>query len=456
LSGSLVDVAYLAAAVLFVLALKALSHPRVAVRGNALGAAGMLLAVSVTLFDRRIVRFDLIAAGLGVGAVVGAALAVWIRMTAMPQLVALFNGFGGGASALVAGSVLVAAASAGEQVSASVLSGLVGASTLSGSLVAVVKLAGVLPDFGVSATAQRGLVALFALSSIASGGLVLSDPGNVLGYAVLLAASSILGIVLVTPIGGADMPVVVAFLNALSGLAAAATGFVLMNQALIISGSLVGASGLILTRIMCRAMNRTLVGVLLSGGWAPTVGGAASAGGRDRPVKSTSAEEVALVLEGARRVVLVPGYGMAVAQAQHAVAALSKKLEEREVSVDFAVHPVAGRMPGHMNVLLAEADVPYEKLKDLEAANLDFPRTDVALVIGANDVVNPAARTDRASPLYGMPILDVDRARTVVVLKRSLKPGFAGVDNPLFVADNTVMLFGDARETVVALTHALG
>jgi NAD(P) transhydrogenase subunit beta len=447
-----VDLAYLTSAVLFVLALKGLSHPRRAVKGNALGSIGMLLAVAVTLLDQRIVRLDLIVAGIAVGGLLGAVLAWKVRMTGMPQLVALFNGLGGGASALVAGSALTSSPPAAELVVASVASGFVGGATFSGSLVAMGKLQGWLADFRVPPLVQRAVVILFATLSVGGGALVFQTPRSAAAYGILLLLSLLLGIALVTPIGGGDMPVVIAFLNALSGLAASATGFVLMNQALIVSGSLVGASGLILTGIMCRAMNRTLPGVLFS----PPPRGSAAERGSDKPVKSASAEEVAMILEAAQRVVIVPGYGMAVAQAQHAVAALAKKLEGRGARVDFAVHPVAGRMPGHMNVLLAEADVPYEQLKDLESINPDFPGTDVALVVGANDVVNPAARTDRESPLFGMPILDVDKATTVVVLKRSMRPGFAGVGNDLFVADNTVMLFGDAKDAVLALTEALG
>jgi NAD(P) transhydrogenase subunit beta len=452
--AGLVDLAYLATAVLFVLALKGLSHPRRAVRGNALGSLGMFLAVSVTLFDARIVRLDLILAGVGAGTVLGALLAWRVRMTGMPQLVALFNGLGGGASALVAGSAMLSSPPANEIAAASVASGLVGAVTFSGSVVAMAKLQEWLSDWSVSVYLQRGLVLFFAALAAGAGVAVFSSPRGVLAYALLVLLSLLLGIALVTPIGGADMPVVIAFLNALSGLAAAATGFVLMNQALIVSGSLVGASGLILTAIMCRAMNRTLANVLFSP--PPRGSGRAQAFGSDGPVKSASPEEVAMILEAARRVVIVPGYGMAVAQAQHAVAALAQKLTGGGKNVDFAVHPVAGRMPGHMNVLLAEADVPYERLKDLDAINPDFAATDVALVVGANDVVNPAARTDRESPIFGMPILDVDKATTVIVLKRSMRPGFAGIENELFVAGNTVMLFGDARDSVLALTEALG
>jgi proton-translocating NAD(P)+ transhydrogenase subunit beta len=455
-SRALVDVAYLVAAVLFVVALKGLSHPRKAVRGNGLGALGMAIAVVATLVDQRIVRFDLILAGILVGGAVGLLLASQIRMTAMPELVALFNGLGGGASALVAGSALVASPpSALELATATVVSGFVGTVTFSGSLMAMAKLWGVVGDRRFGPVLDKLPVVVFGLGAVVLGFLVVAGKSATLYFGWLVVASTLLGIFLVAPIGGADMPVVISFLNACSGLAAAATGFVLMNQALIVSGSLVGASGLILTRIMCRAMNRGLGSVLFSPVGERGPGGEGGYAGSERPVKSASAEEVAMVLEAARRVVIVPGYGMAVAQAQRAVSDLARKLERRGLKVEFAIHPVAGRMPGHMNVLLAEADVPYDHLKDIDAINPELADCDVALVIGANDVVNPSARTDRGSPLYGMPILDVDRASTVVVLKRSLRAGFAGVDNPLFTAPNTVMLFGDAKQTVLALIDAL-
>ncbi len=456
MSPALVDVAYLAAAVLFVVALKGLSHPRNAVRGNGLGALGMAIAVVATLVDQRIVRFDLILAGILVGGAVGLLLASRIRMTAMPELVALFNGLGGGASALVAGSALVASPpSALELASATVVSGFVGTVTFSGSLMAMAKLWGVVGDRRFGPVLDKLPVVVFGLVAVVLGVLVVAGKSATLYFGWLVITSTLLGIFLVAPIGGADMPVVISFLNACSGLAAAATGFVLMNQALIVSGSLVGASGLILTRIMCRAMNRGLGSVLFSPVGERGPGREGGYAGSERPVKSASAEEVAMVLEAARRVVIVPGYGMAVAQAQRAVSDLARKLERRGLKVEFAIHPVAGRMPGHMNVLLAEADVPYDQLKDIDAINPELADCDVALVIGANDVVNPSARTDRGSPLYGMPILDVDRASTVVVLKRSLRAGFAGVDNPLFTAPNTVMLFGDAKQTVLALIDAL-
>jgi NAD(P) transhydrogenase subunit beta len=453
----LINLGYLVAAALFIFGLKGLTHPRTAVRGNLLGATGMLLAVVLTLLDKNIVSFQWIVVGVIVGSVVGVFLALRIQMTAMPQLVALFNGFGGGASALVAGAALIEAALAATAPStqltvSTAASGLIGAVTFWGSLVAFGKLQGILSSKPVIFPFHQGINALLLLVSLGLGAWVVISPQATWIYWLLILSSSVFGVLMVMPIGGADMPVVISLLNSFSGLAAAATGFVLMNNVLIISGSLVGASGLILTNIMCRAMNRSLGSVLFGGV------GAAVAEGEDiyaGKVKSTSPEEVAMILEGARRVVIVPGYGMAVAQAQYAVRDLYNLLESRGVEVEFGIHPVAGRMPGHMNVLLAEVNIPYDKLKTMEEINPTFEQTDVAIVIGANDVVNPLAREADSGPLAGMPILDVDKARTVVVIKRSLSPGFAGVPNPLFAADNTLMLFGDAKKMVTEIINAL-
>ena len=458
----LIDLTYLLASILFILGIRGLTHPRTAVRGNLLGAAGMFLAVAATLADREVLGADAlslghIAAGVVLGAAVGAALALRIQMTAMPQMVALLNAFGGGASALIAGAVLSTGGDPTAQTAvATVASGIIGSVTFFGSLVAFDKLQGLLlPDRPVHFPAQQALNVLLGLTALALGALVVRDPGELAGYALLVAVGSVLGVLLTIPIGGADMPVAIALLNSYSGLAAASTGFVLENDILIITGSLVGASGLILTRIMCKAMNRSLMNVLL-GAIGPDSGGAASAddvyAGR---IKSASPEEVAMLFDGARRVVVVPGYGMAVAQAQHQVRDLANLLESRGTEVEFAIHPVAGRMPGHMNVLLAEADVAYDKLREMDAVNPSFEQTDVTLVIGANDIVNPDARTDPSSPIAGMPILDVDRSRTVVVVKRSLSPGFAGVPNPLFAADNTLMLFADGKQAVLDLISAV-
>ncbi len=464
LTQALVNLAYVIAASLFILGLKGLSHPRTAVRGNLLGATGMLIAVVVTLLDRHIVGFELIIAGFVIGAAVGATLAVKIPMTAMPQLVALFNGFGGAASALVAGAALidpVLQPPTGVTLQfgvATVLSGLIGAVTFWGSLVAFGKLQGLIEEKPVLLPGRHAINALLLLGALAVGALLVRDVESVGLYWGVVALASLLGVLLVIPIGGADMPVVISLLNSYSGLAAAATGFVLGNNALIISGSLVGAAGIILTNLMCKAMNRSLPNVLFGG-----VGAATTASTREQEdiyagrVKSTSPEEVAMLLEGARRVAIIPGYGMAVAQAQYPVRDLYQLLEQRGVEVYFAIHPVAGRMPGHMNVLLAEVDIPYDKLKGLEESNALLPETDVALVVGANDVVNPKARdvNDPSNPIAGMPILEADKAKVVVIIKRSLSPGFAGIPNPLFAADNALMLFADARKALTEIVNAL-
>ncbi len=453
----LVNIAYLVAAALFIFGLKGLAHPRTAVRGNLVGAAGMLLAVVVTLLDRQILSYEWILLGFVVGGTVGAVFAVKVEMTAMPQMVALFNGFGGGASALVAGAALAEAISGRPSTQltvATVASGLIGAVTFWGSLVAFGKLQGLITEKPVLLPARHAINILLLLISLCLGAVIVTSPQAAWVYAVLVAVSSVLGCLLVIPIGGADMPVVISLLNSYSGLAACATGFVLMNNVLIIGGSLVGASGLILTNLMCKAMNRSLPNVLFGGLGLEEAGPQADDVYAGR-VKSTSPEEVAMLLETARRVVFVPGYGMAVSQAQHAVRDLANLLESRGTEVQFAIHPVAGRMPGHMNVLLAEADIDYDKLKEPDEINPTMEQVDVAIVIGANDVVNPVARSDDSSPIAGMPIIDVDRARTVVVIKRSLSPGFAGIPNPLFAADNCLMLFGDGKKMMTELLSAL-
>lgn len=415
----------------------------------------MLLAVVLTLLDRSIMGYGWIAAGMAVGAVVGATLALKIQMTAMPQMVALLNGFGGLASAVVAGAAMVAASASASATASEVLpvsvsvaaaaSGLIGAITLSGSLVAFAKLQELLKGAPVLLPYRHLLNAGLALSALGAAAWVVLGTSMPLAYALLAVLALGLGALLVLPVGGADMPVVIALLNAFSGLAAAATGFVIDNTVLIIAGSLVGSSGVILTRLMCRAMNRSLTNVIF-GVMASGDSGSADRSAYDGKVKSTSGEEVAMLLDAARRVVIVPGYGLAVAQAQHAVRELTDQLVRRGKEVEFGIHPVAGRMPGHMNVLLAEAEIPYERLKDMDQINPTFSHTDVVLVIGANDVVNPLARTDPTGPIGGMPILNVDEARTVVVIKRSLSPGYAGIDNPLFASDKTLMLFADAKK----------
>ncbi len=455
----LLNIGYLVSAGLFIIGLKGLTHPRTAVRGNLLGACGMLLAIVITLMDQKIVGFEYILAGIVIGAAIGVVLAVKIEMTSMPELVAAFNGFGGIASVFVAGAAIIENTLHGstpmtQTTVAVAASGLIGAVTFWGSLVAFGKLKGLVGDKAVLFSGQQVINAGLAILALAlSVGLVM-DPTNVFFYWLLVLAASALGVLLVIPVGGADMPVVVALLNSYSGLAAASTGFILSNNVLIITGSLVGASGIILTRIMCKAMNRSLFNVLF-GVLAPTGGGASADEVYTGRVKSASADEIALLFDAARRVAIIPGYGMAVSQAQHPVKTLATILEERGIQVEYGVHPVAGRMPGHMNVLLAEADVSYESLKDMDEINQHIDQVDVALVIGANDVVNPLARTDPTSALAGMPIINVDYAKTVVVIKRSLSPGFAGIPNPLFALDNSLMLFGDGKKAVLDIIAAL-
>jgi NAD(P) transhydrogenase subunit beta len=460
---SLVNLAYLGAAVLFILGLKGLSHPKTAVRGNLLGATGMLVAVIATLLDNQILgtgtaAFVKIFGAVIVGSLIGTRLALKIQMTAMPQMVALLNGFGGGASALVAGAALVdAPAPTMMFLTATGVSGLIGAVTFSGSLVAFDKLQELfLPSRPIHFPTQQGATAMVGLIALSMFYWILTGDADtrMLGYALLVGFALLAGFLLTIPIGGADMPVAIALLNSYSGVAAAATGFVLQNNALIITGSLVGASGIILSQIMCKAMNRSLANVLM-GNIGPSAGGPTADDVYAGKVKSASAEEIAMLFDGANRVVIVPGYGLAVSQAQHAVRDLANLLESKGTEVEFAIHPVAGRMPGHMNVLLAEADIDYDKLKEMEEINPTFQQTDVVIVVGANDVVNPLARTDPTSPIAGMPILDVDKARTVVVIKRSLSPGFAGIPNPLFAADNTLMYFSDGKKAIMDLIAAV-
>ena len=452
---NLINFAYLVASVLFILGLKGLTHPRSAVRGNMLGALGMLLAIGVTLLDQQILSFEYILIGVVIGGLVGAVFAIRIPMTSMPELVAVFNGFGGGASVLVASAALVQHGAPSHQFTiSSVASGLIGTVTFWGSIVAFFKLMEVVKGV-FQFPGQQFVNGLLTLACVGMGAWMVLDPGSVGSFWIMVAIASLLGLMLVLPIGGADMPVVIAFLNSCSGLAAAATGFVLDNNVLIIAGSLVGASGLILAQIMCKAMNRSLGNVFFSGVCVETAPGASDDEVYAGKIKSTSAEEVAMLFDTARRVVIVPGYGMAVAQAQHVVRDLAGLLEDRAIEVEYAIHPVAGRMPGHMNVLLAEAEVSYDRLVEMDRINPSFQQTDVALIIGANDVVNPLARDADSGPIAGMPILDVDKSRTVVVIKRSLSPGFAGIPNPLFAADNSLMYFGSAKEAVLDLVAAV-
>ena len=518
LDQNIVNIAYVVAAVLFIFDLKWMSHPRTAVRGNRAGALGMLIAVVVTLmspaFGDKGIGWSFILIGVGVGALIGAFAALRVKMTAMPELVGLFNGFGGAASILVASAAIVSAmhfiTTAGEPTLqmkiATVFSGLIGSITFFGSYVAFGKLAEFLAvkwklykwqlaiKFGFNLAIIAGAVvyAVFAgfglwtivpivcavlmsammmakkdtfpalnlikiLSVVAAlvlGVMVVMDPGNEALYWALVAVAGVLGVAITWSIGGADMPVVIALLNSYSGLAAAATGFVINNNVLIIAGSLVGASGIILTSIMCKAMNRSLANVMFS-----TMGPTADTPDADevyKTVKATSADEIAMMLETAQRVVIVPGYGMAVAQAQHTVRDLANLLESKfDCEVEYSVHPVAGRMPGHMNVLLAEANVDYDKLKEMDETNATIDTVDVCIVVGANDVVNPVARTDPNSPIAGMPIIDVDKARTVIVIKRSLSPGFAGIPNPLFALDNSLMFFNDGKKAFTEIIEAV-
>jgi NAD(P) transhydrogenase subunit beta len=457
----LVPVFYLLSAVLFIFGLKGLTRVRTAQRGNALAALAMLIAVVTTLVDLGLVDYRWIIAGLVIGGLIGTIAALKVEMTAMPEMVALFNGFGGGASALVACSIVwlniiepAAAASAAsilgpDAAITAFLSVFIGAVTFSGSLIAFLKLSGRMSGKPTLIPARHLVNGLFLIAATAAGlymAFAVGGPNAVAVAALVLAVLSlVLGVLLVIPVGGADMPVIISFLNSLSGLAAAMTGFVLGNSLLIISGALVGASGLILTQIMCVAMNRTLGNVLFAG--FGQEGGAADSREYSN-VRSCGAEEAAMVLESAERVVIVPGYGLAVAQAQHTARELADLLEKRGTTVTYAIHPVAGRMPGHMNVLLAEADVPYEKLIEMDAANPEVKLTSAVILVGANDVVNPAAELDPQSPIAGMPVLKVWEAQTVMVIKRSLSPGFAGIKNPLFENDNTMMIFGDGKKVL--------
>lgn len=452
----MIELLYLASAVAFIVGLKRLGGPKTASSGNRIAAVGMLLALVVALVDADVINWGTIAAGIVVGTIIGVWGAIRVQMTAMPQMVAVFNGLGGIASALVAAvAVLEADLSAlpAQTTLTILISTLIGAVTFTGSFVAFAKLQGLIGGNPIVFPGQQVVNASLLVVVIGAGVLVMAD-GNPDVYWVLGAVALIIGVMTVIPIGGADMPVVISLLNSFSGLAAASAGFVFENNALIIGGALVGAAGLILTIQMTRAMNRSLANVLFAGfggGDAITGSGEMST----KPVKRATAEDAAIALAYADSVMVVPGYGLAVAQAQHATRKLATALEERGITVHYAIHPVAGRMPGHMNVLLAEADVPYEQLLDLEQADPRLPQTDVVLILGANDVVNPSARDDSSSPIYGMPIFNVDRAGTVIVVKRSLSPGFAGIDNPLFYNDNTLMYFADAKDALEQTLAAL-
>ena len=454
-----IDIAYLVAAVSFIYGLKMLSHPKTARNGNMIASLGMLIAIVTTVALGTNLNLTMIGVAMVVGSIIGAFFAIRVEMTQMPQLVATFNGFGGGASALVASAEFLKTQGTGIESSlfliiSITLSVLVGTLTFTGSFIAFGKLQGLVTTKPVTFPGQQLLNAALAITMFAAAYMIPTYGMN--SFYVIVALSALLGILLVIPIGGADMPVVISLLNSYSGIAAAMTGFVLVESnpsagnALIICGSLVGASGMILTQIMCKGMNRSLANVIF-GAVGGEDGEAASGDGKQLNIKSYSTEEAAMIFDAAEKIIVVPGYGLAVAQAQHAVREVAEFLEGKGKNVLYAIHPVAGRMPGHMNVLLAEANISYDQLKDLDEINPEFEDCDVALVLGANDVVNPAARTETGSPIYGMPILNVDKARTVMVNKRSMNAGFAGIQNELFGYDNSIMVFGDAKDMLTQL-----
>jgi NAD(P) transhydrogenase subunit beta len=452
-----IQLTYLVAASLFILGLKKLGSPASARNGNLVAAVGMLLAIVATLLDQQVLNYEMILVGLAIGSVIGTVIAYKVQMTEMPQMVGLLNGLGGASSALIAVAEFWRLLDSSQPIPLDVnismlLDVLIGGVTLTGSFLAFAKLQGLVSGTPITFPLQQP-VNLFLLGSyLAGSAYLIITPDSLPVFLGVVAVSLVLGVMFVLPIGGGDMPVVISLLNSLSGVAAAAAGFVVMNNMLIIAGALVGASGIILTEIMCKAMNRSLFSVLFSAfGSVSTATGGAAAGASNQTVRSIDPEEGAMMLGYARSVVIVPGYGMAVAQAQHSVRELADQLERMGVDVKYAIHPVAGRMPGHMNVLLAEANVAYTQLYDMEDINPQFEQADVALVIGANDVVNPAARSDKNSPIYGMPILEVDRAKQTIVIKRGMSAGFAGVDNELFYKDKTTMLFGSAKDMVAKL-----
>lgn len=449
---------YLLASVLFIFGIKKLGSPKTARQGNMLSSIGMFLAVVITLFDHMIITYEWIIIGLIVGALIGSTMALKVQMTGMPQMVGLLNGFGGGASALVALGEYFKVDNPAFEINiiiTVVLSVLIGAVTFTGSMIAFGKLQGIVTGKVVKYPLQNPINILLFLATLVAGVFLVIDQTHSELLIGIVAVALVLGVLLVLPIGGADMPVAISLLNSYSGIAASMTGFVINNNMLIIAGALVGASGIILTLIMCRGMNRSLMNVVLGGWESAGSSGPAAGDGTQKPHKSIDSEELAMLFEAASSCIIVPGYGMAVAQAQHAIRDLANVLESKGVKVSFAIHPVAGRMPGHMNVLLAEAQVSYDKLFALEDINDDFPNTDIVLVIGANDVVNPAARHDKSSPIFGMPILNVDYSKTVIVNKRSMNVGYAGIDNELFYLDNTLMYFGDAKGAVTKLVNEL-
>jgi H+-translocating NAD(P) transhydrogenase subunit beta len=459
-SYNLSNLLYLVTIVTFILALRFLSHPAHARRGNQIGAAGMLIAIAVTFARSGLTSYWVIALGMLIGGGFGAFAARRVKMTAMPQMVALFNGVGGGAAALVSLAELhrILPEPGTPKVDiglAIVLSALIGSISFAGSMIAFAKLQELIGGRPITYAGQQFVNAALFIACATAGIALVAGVQHEWLLGTLAGGAAIFGVLFVLPIGGADMPVVISLLNAFTGLAAAATGFELESNVLIVSGMLVGASGTLLTMMMGRAMNRSITNVLFGAFGKVTAEAAAVAAGDGGNVRSATPEDVAVMLAYAHKVVFVPGYGLAVAQAQHGVRQLADLLDSKGVEVSYAIHPVAGRMPGHMNVLLAEANVPYTQLKAMDEANPEFSRTDVAVVVGANDVVNPDARANKGSPIYGMPILNVDDAQAVVVLKRSMNPGFAGIENPLFYNPKTVMLFGDAKESIVKLIQAV-
>lgn len=452
-----IELTYLTAVALFIVGLKQLGSPATARRGNIIASVGMLLAIVATMINQSVVNYQMIVISVVIGSLIGGITAQKVAMTAMPQMVGIFNGLGGAASALIAVGEFWRLLEVGGNIPVdativAILGIFIGGITLTGSLLAFGKLQGLVSGSPITFFLQQPFNILLFLCFIIGSVYLLLEPTNIAIFLGLVALSLIFGILFVLPIGGGDMPVVISLLNSFSGLAASAAGFILMNNMLIVAGALVGASGIILTEIMCKAMNRSLLNVLFGAFGGAITSTAENPGGiTDKTVHSIDPEEGAMMLGYARSVVIVPGYGMAVAQAQHTVRELANQLEKMGVEVKYAIHPVAGRMPGHMNVLLAEANVPYNQLHDMEDINPEFDTTDVALVIGANDVVNPAARSDQSSPIFGMPILEVDKAHHTIVIKRGLSTGFAGVDNQLFYEDKTMMLFGSAQEMVSQL-----
>lgn len=454
-----IQIVYLIATAFFIRGLKLLGSPATARKGNQLAAIGMMIGVVVTLFDREIVSFEFIIAGVVVGSLIGIVLAKKVAMTSMPELVAVFNGFGGAASALVAWGEFARTSDPNLITTDSLVTiGLgvfIGALTFTGSFIAFGKLKGFISGNAITFPGLNFINIGSMIGVIVLIGVFAFDPTQTTIFWIILGVSLLIGVTSVIPIGGADMPVVISLLNSYSGLAASMAGFVLGNNLLIVSGALVGAAGLILTQIMCKAMNRSLTNVIFGSFGGDSSSSSGSSDGGDRSVRETSPEDLAIQIAYASKVVIVPGYGLAVAQAQHIVKEVASKLEARGVQVKYGIHPVAGRMPGHMNVLLAEADVPYDLLYDMDQINPEFASTDVVLIIGANDVVNPMAKTNPSSPIYGMPILNVDEAKRTIVFKRSLSFGYAGIDNPLFYADKNQMFFGDAKKMLQALNEAL-